>query len=106
MHFDELPEFNRDFKRLLKKYKTLNDDLVVLKQVLEVFPNERPPFSYRMNNLAIESYVVKVKKIACKSLKGKGVKTGLRLIYAFLPEKQKIVLIEMYHKNDRHQEDI
>ncbi len=106
MHFDELPEFNRDFKRLLKKYKTLKDDLVVLKQVLEVFPNERPPFSYRMNNLAIESYVVKVKKIACKSLKGKGVKTGLRLIYAFLPEKQKIVLIEMYHKNDRHQEDI
>ena len=106
MHFDELPEFNRDFKRLLKKYKTLNDDLVVLKQVLEVFPNECPPFSYRMNNLAIESYVVKVKKIACKSLKGKGVKTGLRLIYAFLPEKQKIVLIEMYHKNDRHQEDI
>ncbi len=105
MHFDELPEFSRDVKVLLKKYKTLNDDLIVLKQVLEVFPNERPPFSYQINNLAIKSNVLKVKKIACKSLKGKGVNTGLRLIYAFLPEKQKIVLIEMYHKNDRRHED-
>ncbi len=105
MTFTELPEFSRDFKLLLKKYKTLNDDLLVLMQVLEVFPNERPPFSYRINNLAIQTYVVKVKKIACKSLAGKGVNTGLRLIYAYLPEKQNIVLIEMYHKKDRNQED-
>jgi type IV secretory pathway ATPase VirB11/archaellum biosynthesis ATPase len=49
--------------------------------------------------------VIKVKKIACKSLKGRGVNTGLRLIYAHIPEKQKIILIEIYHKSDRRQED-
>ncbi len=39
MEFDQLPEFDKDFlKKLLKKYRTLNDDLKVVKQVLEIFP--------------------------------------------------------------------
>jgi hypothetical protein len=31
MIFEELTEFTRDLKRLLKKYRTLNDDLDVMK---------------------------------------------------------------------------
>jgi len=45
MTFDELKEFKKDLKTLLKKYRTLNDDLAVVKQVLSVSPDERPPFS-------------------------------------------------------------
>ena len=41
MIFEELPEFKKDLKTLLKKYRTLNDDLGVVKQVLEVIPDER-----------------------------------------------------------------
>lgn len=41
MTFDELTEFRKDLKSLLKKYRTLNDDLDVVKRVLEVTPNER-----------------------------------------------------------------
>jgi hypothetical protein len=37
MDFDELTEFRKDLKILLKKYRTLNDDLGVVRQV----------FSYR-----------------------------------------------------------
>lgn len=48
MEFDQLPEFDNDFKKLLKKYRTLNDDLKVVKQVLEIFPDERAPFSFRI----------------------------------------------------------
>ena len=40
-------------------------------------PDQRPPFSYRINNLGIETCIIKVKKIACKALKGKGVNSGL-----------------------------
>lgn len=105
MIFDELTEYKKDLKRLLKKYKTLNDDLDVVKQVLEVTPDERPPFSFRIDTLGLETCIIKVKKIACKALKGRGVNSGLRLIYAHFPDEQKITFIELYHKNDKENED-
>jgi len=41
MIFEELDEFKKDLRSLLKKFRTLNDDLDVAKQVLEVLPDER-----------------------------------------------------------------
>lgn len=105
MTFEELPEFNKDLKSLLKKYRTLRDDLEIVKKVLVVTPDERPPFSFRIDNLSTETCIIKVKKIACRSLKGRGVNSGLRLIYAHLPTVEKIILIEIYHKSDKEQED-
>ncbi|MEP7195494.1 MAG: hypothetical protein ABI851_03185 [Saprospiraceae bacterium] len=105
MNFNELNEFKKDLKNLLKIYRTLNDDLEVVKRVLEVIPDERPPFSFRIDNLGIETCIIKVKKIACKALKGRGVNSGLRLIYAYFPEELKITFIELYNKNDKENED-
>ncbi|HCT29739.1 MAG TPA: hypothetical protein DIW31_03160 [Bacteroidales bacterium] len=105
MNFNELDEFQKDLKALLKKYRTLNEDLEVVKKVLEIMPEERPPFSFRIDNLGIETCIIKVKKIACKALKGRGVNSGLRLIYAHYPTEEKIVFIELYHKNDKENED-
>lgn len=105
MKFDELPEFNKDLKTLLKRYRTLNDDLGEVKTILRKKPEERPPFSFRIDNLGIETCVIKVKKIACKALKGRGVNSGLRLVYAHFPADQQIVFIELYHKNDKESED-
>ncbi len=105
MIFDELAEFKKDLKNLLKKYRTLNDDLEVVKKVLEIMPGERHPFSYRVDNLGLETCIIKVKKIACKALKGRGVNSGLRLIYAHFPDEKKITFIELYHKNDKENED-
>jgi hypothetical protein len=92
-------------KILFKKYQTLNDDLEVVKRVLAVIPDERPPFSFRIDNLGLETCIIKVKKIACKALKGRGVNSGLRLIYAHFPNEQKITFIELYHKNEKENED-
>jgi len=105
MNFDELTEFQKDLKVLLKKYRTLNDDLAVVKKVLEIFPDERAPFSFRINNTGFETCIIKIKKIACKALKGRGVNSGLRLIYAYFETEQKITCIELYHKNDKENED-
>lgn len=105
MTFEELNEFRKDLKKLLKKYRSLNDDLKIVKKVLRVEPKERPPFSFRIDGLGIETCVIKVKKIACKSLKGRGVNTGLRLIYAHFEEEQRIVFVELYHKNIKENED-
>ena len=105
MIFEELAEFKKNLKKLLKKYRSLNDDLEVVKKVLKVEPNERPPFSFRIDGLGIETCVIKVKKIACKSLKGRGVNSGLRLIYAHFEAEQRIVFIELFHKSDKENED-
>lgn len=105
MTFDSIIEFKKDLKLLLKKFRSMNDDLEVVKRVLEIIPDERPPFSYRIDNLGIETCIIKVKKIACKSIKGRGVNSGLRLVYAYFQDSQKIVFIELYHKNDKENED-
>jgi len=105
MNFEELNEFQKDLKQLKKKYRTLDEDLAVVKKVLETVPEERPPFSFLIDNLGIETCVIKVKKIACKSLKGKGVNSGLRLIYAYFKKESKIIFVELYHKKDKENED-
>jgi len=105
MIFEELTEYKKDLKDLLKKYRTLNDDLDVIKKVIETIPNERPPLSFRIDNLGLETCIIKVKKIACRSLKGRGVNSGLRLIYAHFEKEQRIVFVELYHKNDKENED-
>jgi len=105
MIFEELAGFQKDLKTLLKKYRTLNDDLSVVKQVLTAAPDARPPFSFRIDNLTLETCVIKVTKIACKSLKGRGVNSGLHLIYAYFKDQEKIIFVELYHKNDKEHED-
>jgi hypothetical protein len=105
MEFSTLQEFERDLKQILRKYRTISDDLEVIKTILEKKPDERPTFSYRIDNLGIETCVIKVKKIACKAIKGRGVNSGLRLVYAFFKKEEKIIFIELYHKNNKEIED-
>ena len=118
MEFDELQEFKKDLKKLSKRYKSLPEDLETIKKVLKVNPKARPPFSFNIDGLGIKDGVIKVKKIACKSLKGKGVNTGLRLVYAhfqkdleeckndgIVMDKEKIIFVELYHKNDKAKEN-
>jgi mRNA-degrading endonuclease RelE of RelBE toxin-antitoxin system len=105
MNFEELTEYKKDLKDLSKRYRTLPEDMEVVKKVLTVSPDERPPFSFRIDNLGIETCVIKVKKIACKALKGRGVNSGLRLIYALFKKEEKIVFIEIFHKNNKAGED-
>ena len=105
MEFEELAEYKKDLKKLSKRYLSLSSDMEVVKKVLQVSSSERPPFSFRIDGLGIIACIIKVKKIACKSLKGKGVKSGLRLVYAHFEKDGKIVFIEIYHKSDKAMED-
>ncbi len=105
MIFEELNEFKKDIKKLSKKHRTLYKDVEIVKKVLTVNPKEKPPFSYRLDGLGIETCIIKVKKIASKSFKGKGVNSGFRLIYAHFENEDKIVLVEIYHKSVKEIED-
>ena len=105
MKFETLTDYDKDFKRLFKKYRTLENDVDLIKEVLSVRPDARPPFSFRIENLGITSCVIKIKKIASDSFNGRGVNSGFRLIYAYFEEEERIIFIELYHKNEKENED-
>ncbi|HRZ42716.1 MAG TPA: hypothetical protein P5228_08435 [Bacteroidales bacterium] len=105
MTFEELSPFRKDLKSLLKRFRTLEEDLAVVRQILEVMPDERPPFSFRIDNLGLKTCIIKIKKIACRSLKGRGVNSGLRLVYAYFPSENRIAFVELFHKSDKETED-
>ena len=105
MKIAELEEYKKDLKGLSKKYKTLPEDMEIVKKVLRVNPGEKPPFSFRVSGLSIETCIIKVKRIASKSFKGKGGNSGFRLLYAYYKNEKRIVLIELYHKSKKAIED-
>ena len=87
------------FKQLRIKYKTIDDDISIVEQVIAVEPTARPPFSFKIDNLGLESCVIKVRKIASNSFKGSGAMSGFRLIYAHFEQEDRVVFIELYHKS-------
>ena len=103
--FEALDEYKKDFKRLLRKYKTLEADMMDVQKDLEDEPGAQPPFSFQINGLGIKTCIIKVKKIASDSFKGRGRNSGFRLIYAWYEAEHRIVFIELYHKSDKENED-
>jgi mRNA-degrading endonuclease RelE of RelBE toxin-antitoxin system len=98
MEFSSLPEFDKQFKTLLRKYRTLEKDLDLLKTVLEKYPRGYPPRIVRVSRLGINTEIYKVKHFRCKSLKHKGSRSGIRIVYAFFAEEEKIEFVEIYYK--------
>jgi len=105
MEFGEIEEFKKDLKKLSKRFITLSDDLEIVKKVLTVSSDERPPFSYKIDGLGIKTCIIKIKKIASRSLKGRGSDSGLRIIYAHFKAEERIIFIELYFKGDKENED-
>ncbi|OHD67286.1 MAG: hypothetical protein A2W19_02440 [Spirochaetes bacterium RBG_16_49_21] len=106
---DRLPEFDRDFKKLIRRFKTLADDLdTFIKSELKLYHKLKIDNNgiFEISGLGIENpRIYKAKKFACKSLKGKGVKSGIRVVYAYYDSIDRIELIEIYYKGDKKDED-
>ena len=106
---DRLPEFERDLKKLIKRFRTLEEDL-------ETFIESQLMMYHKLNidnrgifeipGLGFEiPKIFMAKKFACRSLKGKGANSGIRVIYAFYEDTDSIVLIEIYYKGDKEDVD-
>lgn len=104
-----LNEFARDFQKLLKKFKTLEDDLeTFINTQLNLYHKQKVDNLgvVRISNLAIDSpKIFKARKFACKSLRGTGVKSGMRIIYAYYEEEDLVEFIEIFFKGDKENED-
>jgi len=104
-----LPEFDSDLKKLLKRFKTLEEDL-------KIFIDKELFLYHKLNidnkgvfpipSLSIKgAKIYKAKKFACRSLKGKGVQSGIRVIYTYFADRDTIELVEIYYKGDKENED-
>jgi len=104
-----LPVFERDIRKLAKRFRTIEDDLnIFVETELNLFHklNIDNNGIFRITGLPFDNPAVyKVKKFACRSLKGKGVHSGIRVIYAYYREMDRIELIEIYYKADKENED-
>ena len=103
------PEFEKDRKKLVKRFSSLEEDLeTFMKVAMNIFHKQKIDSGaiLRISDLGIHSpKIYKAKKFACKALKGKGVHSGLRVIYAYHEEEDGIEFIEIYYKGDKENED-
>lgn len=99
MNFNELPEFAKEFKRLVKKYKSLSDDLEEFKRVITVEPLGN---SKHFTIITKNDYCTVVKaRLFCRYLKG----SSMRIIYAFHCNNLRVDFIEIYFKGDKENEN-
>jgi hypothetical protein len=103
------PEFDRDLKQLLKRYFSLEDDLMVFINTQLVLLHKQKIDNrgiVHINNLGIEEpKIFKAVKFACKSIHGRGAASGIRLTYAYFEEADHIEFIQIYFKADDENED-
>ncbi|MDD4765828.1 MAG: hypothetical protein PHS39_08190, partial [Atribacterota bacterium] len=91
------------------KFKTIEEDIkTFINTQLNLYHKQKMDNSgiIRISNLGIKyPYIYKVRKFTCKSLKGKGVFSGIRIIYAYYEEEDIIEFVEIYYKGEKVNED-
>jgi len=107
--YSRIGSFQKDLKHLLKRYRTLEEDLETAKHnAIELYHlkgiNNQSVFP--IQGFCTETIqICKIRKFACKALKGRGSKSGIRIIYAFHCQSYKVEFIEIYFKGDKKNED-
>ncbi|MBM4144929.1 MAG: hypothetical protein FJ240_01455 [Nitrospira sp.] len=104
-----VPEFEKDLKKLVRRFTSLEEDLqIFIKVAMNAFHKQNVDSRaiLQIPELGIHSpKIYKARKFACKTLKGKGVQSGIRIIYAYHEEEDRIEFIEIYYKGDKASED-
>lgn len=104
-----LPEFEKDLKALRKRYRSLDEDIENFKSAALLTFHEQGIDAGAMEQIPdlgfAEPKIFKVVKFACRSMKGKGNRSGIRMTYAFYEKTGKIEFIEIYYKGDKENED-
>ncbi len=104
-----IAEFDKDFKKLKKRFKTLDEDFRTFTEtqlVLYHLQNIDNGGIKNISSLNVENHsIFKAKKFACKALKGTASNSGIRIIYEYNKENNEIIFIEIYFKSDKENED-
>lgn len=98
-HFNQSPEFEKELKKLSKKYRSLPKDLKDLEEVLVVSPTGLGKNFTIVHST--ESVKIVKARLACESIGNRNV----RIIYAYHNDTFEFMYIEIYFKGDKENED-
>lgn len=98
-HFNRTSQFEKEFKKLLRRFPSLEQDLERFEKVLLTSP---VGFGNNFTIIVTQPTVTIVKaRLACSSLRDR----SLRVIYAFHKNEITFVYLELYFKGDKVNED-
>ena len=100
MNFEETNYFQKDCRKLEKKYRSLPDDLDVFKNIISVMPlgNSR---HFSILRRAGDIYIIKA-RLFCRYLRG----SSLRVTHAYIEAERRISFLQLFFKGDRENEDM
>lgn len=98
-HFNQSPEFEKEFKKLSKKYRSLPKDLKDFEEVLGASPTGLGK-NFTIVHRAESVKIVKA-RLACESLRDR----SIRIVYAYHDNTFQVMYIEIYFKGDKENED-
>ena len=108
-HIEPLDNFKKNLKKLIKRFPSLEEDLDSFTNTQLIAYHKHKIDNHgivHIEGLTIQyPKIFKVLKFACKSLKGKGVHSGIRIIYAYFSTEDRIEFIDIYYKGDQEKED-
>lgn len=99
IRFEETSWFQKDFKRLKKRYQTLPEDFEHLRLAFRV--SAIPTDKHTSVLINQDQYRIIKIRMVCRTLR----KSSLRVIYAYFEQEQRIEFIELYFKGDKENED-
>ena len=109
MKIERTAIFQCELAKLAKKFRTLPEDLKVAEKnaILLMHVNKIDNKSVALLTASEDQKIkiYKLRKFACRSLKDRGVKSGIRVIYACHEMDKKIVYLEIYFKGKKENED-
>ena len=92
--------FQRELKKLTKRYRSLPEDLKVLEKLISKFPEGRD--SRHCNVLKQHAHMCICKRrMMCRSVKG----SEFRVVYFYDGEAFELIYLEIYFKGDKASED-
>lgn len=112
MNFEQSPEFNKDLKRLSKKWRSLPSDIAAAQLLItDVYTDsdQRELFEQKFFNnkratklVVSESVEVVKMRLDVQSL---GVSDKVRIVFVLVKSATSVTFVELYAKNEKIRED-
>lgn len=109
MNFEQTPEFEKDVKRLAKKWRSLPNDIIDVQLTIAEVYNDNELFAQKFFNgkratklMVTEKYEVVKMRLDVESL---GRSDKVRVVFVAVKAGNEVRFIELYAKNEKSRED-